>query len=176
VCAVLRLLFGLARAAYRSFSPCVWYTFPIMSSTSTSNNGSSTSISRLRHALIKSLEPATSFTPTKNKKLATNCGYCYFARNSWQIRFKPYGVAISVGVLGGNITAPPIQSPSQWLGRLDCSGEGHRDRDQSGDPPEHVVTTALTILKRAELRNILQLARNQVEELRKHFQKLVVKL
>ena len=131
------------------------------------------SISLLREALQKSLEPTTSSTPTKNKKHVTYCGYCYYAKRSWQIRFKPYGVSFSVGVLGGNLAVPTAQKPSQWLGRLMMQSSSAEGAGDPADPPAHIV---MMVLKRAELCNIFQLARNQVENGRKHFQKLVVKL
>ncbi|KAI2499513.1 hypothetical protein MHU86_14979 [Fragilaria crotonensis] len=128
------------------------------------------SISLLRDALSKSLESTASSTPTKHKKHVTYCGYCYFANGSWQIRFKPYGVSVSVGVLGGNQAVPTTHNPSQWLGRLDLDASTD-DVEKDRVPPADLV---LIVLKRAELRNVLQLTRKQVEHGRKQFQKLLV--
>ena len=128
-------------------------------------------ISLLSDALHKSLEPTASSTPTKHKKFVTHCGYCYFAKGSWQIRFKPYGVSVSVGVLGGNQAVPTTHNPSQWLGRLDPVSAVNGDAKSVEIPPADLV---MIVFKMAELRNVLQLTRKQVKHGRKQFQKLLV--
>ena len=129
------------------------------------------SISLLSNALSKSLEPCASSTPSKHDKFVTNCGYCYFAKGSWQIRFKPYGVSVSVGVLGGNQAVATTHNPSRWLGRIDPvrAVKGREERERV--PPTDLV---MIVLKSAELHNVLHLTRKQVENGRKQLQKLLV--
>jgi hypothetical protein len=126
----------------------------------------------IRDALTRSLQEqspsARPLTPTK-KLYETRCGYCYYAKHSWQIRFKSYGFVAateSVGVLGGE---PATQNKTQCLGTL-----VHDGNTGSDDPPLALV---ISILKRAELRNIFQLALEAVErKTTTRFLKLVVKL
>lgn len=131
-----------------------------------------TTVSKIREELQNSLEEGpVRASPTK-KKYVTRCGYCLYSeiKESWQLRFRRFGESSSVGVLGGNLPVASASQPTTWLGRLDAPKAIRRDED----PPIDLV---YMVLKRAELRELLRNARNQLQKTSQtYFQKLTMKL
>jgi hypothetical protein len=119
-----------------------------------------------REVLSRPLERTVTFSKIKNKDYLSQSGFCYYARDSWQIRFKQYGLYVKLGVLSGEIVSTNGNLPSLWLGRLEGG-------DENRAPPGWLVRR---VLIRAELRNVLQLAKQSLQNHSSVRKKIPVKL
>jgi hypothetical protein len=119
-----------------------------------------------REVLSRPLERTVNFSKIRNKDYVSQSGFCYYARDSWQVRFKQYGLYVKLGVLGGEMMSTTGNLPSLWLGRLEGG-------DENRAPPGWLVRR---VLLRAELRNVLQLAQKSLENRSSTLQELLIKL